>query len=142
MPVVAGGVSGRDDSGLIVLSSETFKEDPSMNMHLATACAVFAIGFAGSAFADGRVTATLEAPQAAHAKFIAAHAVWNCAGTSCVAQLAPDAAGTLDGCREVASHVGRLASYGQFKPLDSKALAKCNTAAASAPISANATASR
>lgn len=113
-----------------------------MKLHLATACAALALSMAGSAFADGRVTAGLEAAQTTPAKFIAAHAVWNCAGTSCVAQLAPDNAGTLDGCRDVASHVGRLSSYGQFKPLDSKTLAKCNTAAASSPTNANATASR
>ncbi|MBV8594503.1 MAG: hypothetical protein JOZ27_09410 [Caulobacteraceae bacterium] len=111
-----------------------------MKIHLAAACAAITLGLAGAAFADGRVTATLESP-AAPAKLIAAHAVFNCAGTSCISGPAPDTAGTLDGCRELAHKVGRLTAYGEFKPLDEKALAKCNTAAVSAPVGVAAQAS-
>jgi len=100
-----------------------------MKLHLATACAVLALGLANAALADGRVTATLEAPTSS-AKFIAAHAVWSCAGSSCVSGLAPDDAGTLDGCKSLAKKVGRLTSYSEFKPLDDKAMAKCNAVAA------------
>jgi hypothetical protein len=111
-----------------------------MKHSLAAACAVFSLGMAGAAFADGPVTATLEQPQAAPGKLIAAHAVFRCEGASCIASTAPDDAGTLDGCKSLAKQVGRLTAYGQFKPLDEKALAKCNMAAA-APKAAT-TASR
>src|SRR5271168_1387234 len=100
-----------------------------MKHSLAAACAVFSLGMAGAAFADGPVTATLEQPQAAPAKLIAAHAVFRCEGASCVASTAPDDAGSLDGCKSLAKQVGRLTAYGQFRPLDEKSLAKCNTAA-------------
>jgi hypothetical protein len=111
-----------------------------MRHAFAAACAVFALGFAGAAFADGPVTATLEQPQGAPSKLLAAHAVFRCASGTCVADSAPDAAGSLDGCKSLAKQVGRLSSYGQFKPLDDKALAQCNAVAA-APKAAT-TASR
>ncbi|MHB8528824.1 MAG: CC_3452 family protein [Caulobacteraceae bacterium] len=100
-----------------------------MKLRLATACAVIVLGLAGSALADGRVIATLESPQAPRKDLIAANAVWNCADSTCVAQLAPDDSGTLDGCKELARKVGRLTAYKEFKPLDAKTLAKCNAAA-------------
>jgi hypothetical protein len=100
-----------------------------MKHSLAAACAVFSLGMAGAAFADGPVTATLEQP-GAPAKLIAAHAVFRCDGSACVASTAPDDAGSLDGCKSLAKQVGRLSAYGQFKPLDDKALAKCNAVAA------------
>jgi hypothetical protein len=100
-----------------------------MKLSLAAACAVFSLGMAGAAFADGPVTATLEQPGPS-AKLIAAHAVFRCDGASCVASTAPDDAGSLDGCKSLAKQVGRLTAYGQFKPLDDKALAKCNAVAA------------
>lgn len=100
-----------------------------MKHSLAAACAVFSLGMAGAAFADGPVNVTLEQPTAP-AKLIAAHAVFRCEGTSCVASTAPDAAGDLDGCKSLAKQVGRVSAYSQFKPLDEKALAKCNAVAA------------
>ena len=100
-----------------------------MKLSLATACAVFSLGMAGAAFADGPVTATLEQPTT-QGKLIAAHAVFRCEGTSCVASTAPDSAGDVDSCKTLARQVGRLTAYGQFKPLDEKALAKCNAVAA------------
>jgi hypothetical protein len=109
-----------------------------MKKSLAAACAVFALGFAGAALADGPVTATLEQAQGAPAKLIAAHAVFRCEASTCVAATAPDEAGTLDGCKSLAKQVGRLSSYGQFKPLDDKAMAKCNMAAAAPKASATA----
>jgi hypothetical protein len=101
-----------------------------MKHSLAAACAVFSLGIAGAAFADGPVTATLEQAQGSPAKLIAAHAVFRCDGSSCVASTAPDDAGSLDGCKSLAKQVGRLSAYGQYKPLDDKALAKCNAVAA------------
>ncbi|HEX4740442.1 MAG TPA: hypothetical protein VH353_03845 [Caulobacteraceae bacterium] len=100
-----------------------------MKHYLAAACAAFSLGMAGAAFADGPVTATLEQPTAP-AKLIAAHAVFRCEGTTCIASTAPDSAGDLDSCKTLSKQVGRLSAYGQFKPLDDKALAKCNAVAA------------
>ncbi len=100
-----------------------------MKTQFATACAVLSLGMAGAAFADGRVTATLEQPASGQAKFIAAHSTWTCAGGVCSTGVAPDDAGTLDGCKDFAKKMGRVSAYGEFKPLDSNALAKCNTAA-------------
>jgi len=101
-----------------------------MKLHLSTVCALFALAMAGSAFADGTVTATLESPVSGHAKLIAAHAVFNCEGTTCVAALAPDDASDAFACKDLAKQVGRISAYKEFKPLDDKGLAKCNTAAA------------
>lgn len=103
-----------------------------MKLALATACAVFSLSLAGAASADSRITATVQAPGPAHARFIAASAVWNCDGATCVAALAPDTAAGVSGCKDLAKKVGPLATYaGERKSLDSAALAKCNTAAAS-----------
>ncbi|MGI8841380.1 MAG: CC_3452 family protein [Caulobacteraceae bacterium] len=102
-----------------------------MKLALATACAVFSLSLAGAALADSRVIATLAAPGPAHAKFIAADAVWNCDAATCVAALAPDGAAGLSGCKDLAKKVGPLAAYAsERRSLDSAALAKCNTAAA------------
>ena len=96
---------------------------------LSTACALAALAMAGSAFADGVVKATLEAPVSGHVKLIAAHAVFNCEGTTCVAAIAPDDANDIYACQDLAKHVGRVTAYEEFKPLDDKRIAKCNTAA-------------
>jgi hypothetical protein len=111
-----------------------------MKHSLATACAVFAVAFAGAALADGQVTATLEQPTSSSMKLVAGHAVFRCEGSTCIAATAPDAAGSLDSCKSLAKVVGRISSYGQFKPLDEKKMAECNAVAA-APKAAN-TASR
>ncbi|MDB5483449.1 MAG: hypothetical protein JWO83_4502 [Caulobacteraceae bacterium] len=101
-----------------------------MKKTLSTACALFALAMAGSALADGSVRVTLESPVAGHTKLIAAHAVFNCEGTSCVASTAPDDANDAYACKDLAKHVGRIVAYQEFKPLDEKALAKCNSVAA------------
>lgn len=101
-----------------------------MKFSIAAVCAAFTLGLAGSAFADGMITATLESPVEGHAKFIAAHSVFTCEGTTCTAVAATDEGGNVDSCRDVAKKVGRIASYKEFKPLDEKALARCNMFAA------------
>jgi hypothetical protein len=101
-------------------------------MKLAIAAAFAALTLAGSAFADSRLTATLDSPQGAPAKFIAAHAVWDCEGATCVAQVAPDESFGAMSCRDLAKRVGHVSSYAsESKSLDSKALEKCNVGAAS-----------
>jgi len=102
-----------------------------MKRSLATACAVFSLSLAGAALADGPITATLAAPQAGHAKLIAAHLVWNCDGAACVTQFARDDAASVSACKDLAKQVGRLTAYaGQGRSLDEGALAKCNASAA------------
>jgi len=88
----------------------------------------------GAALADGRISATLASPHSGARQVIAFHSVWNCAGDTCVAQVAPDDAQTISGCKELAHEVGPLTAYaGDSKTLDAAGLAKCNTAAASPP---------
>ncbi|HXU99454.1 MAG TPA: hypothetical protein VG166_03040 [Caulobacteraceae bacterium] len=100
-------------------------------MKIAIAAAFAALSLAGSAFADARLTATLDSPQGAPAKFIAAHAVWNCEGATCVAQVAPDESFGPTSCRDLAKRVGHVASYAtDTKTLDAKGLEKCNVGAA------------
>ena len=107
-----------------------------MKHALATACAVLSFSFAGAAFADSQISATLASPQSAHVKLIAASAVWNCEADSCFAGIAPDDAIGVSGCKELAKQVGRLTAYTfDGKSLNDKALAKCNVAAkASLPM--------
>jgi len=109
-----------------------------MKNQFATACAVLSLGIAGAAFADARLTATLEQPT----KLIAAHSTWNCDNGACVAGVAPDESAGLDGCKDFAKKMGRVSAYGAFKPLDAKALAKCNMAAAAPATAMTTTAAR
>lgn len=113
-----------------------------MKNQFATACAVFSLGIAGAAFADARLTATLEQPTTGQAKLIAAHSTWNCDNGACVAGVAPDGSAGLDGCKDFAKKMGRVSAYGAFKPLDVKALAKCNMAAAAPATAVTTTAAR
>ena len=107
----------------------------------AAAICAAALGFAGSALADGPVTATLVQPVSS-AKLVVGGAVWHCAGLTCAAATAPDAVGSADSCRALAKQVGAVSAYSQFKALDEKGLAQCNATAAVHKPSATATASR
>ena len=69
-----------------------------MKFAIAAACA--ALSFAGAAFADTTITATLNSPQTGHSKILAAHAVWNCEGSTCVASVAPDETAGESGTRQ------------------------------------------
>ena len=106
----------------------------------AAVCAA-ALGFAGSALADGPVTATLLQPVSS-AKLVVGGAVWHCAGLTCAAGTAPDSVGSAEACRELAKQVGAVSAYSQCKALEEKGLAKCNTSAAIHKPAATATASR
>jgi len=100
-----------------------------MKFRLAIPCAFLLLSSAGSALADGPVTATLAAAQAAPSRFIAAHALWTCQGVTCEAGQAPDDAASLDGCEALAQKVGRITAFASRKPLGDKALTKCNSVA-------------
>ena len=56
-----------------------------MNLRMLTAAAVLSLSFAGVAYADGKVTASLKAPVAAKIKVVAGGAVFVCEGNTCVA---------------------------------------------------------
>jgi len=99
-------------------------------MKLAIATCLSALALAGAAFADTSLTATLANP-GGNAKFIAAGAVWNCAGATCVAQVAPDDAQGISGCQELAHKIGRVTAFaGEAKSLDARGLERCNKEAA------------
>jgi len=100
-----------------------------MKIAIAAACA--ALSFAGAAFADTTITATLNSPQTGHSKILAAHAVWNCEGSTCVASVAPDETAGVSGCKDLAKSLGPISGYvSDEKALDSAALEKCNKSAA------------
>ncbi len=93
---------------------------------ITTSAVLLSLALAGVARADGRITASLEG-QTGQSRLIAASAVWNCQGATCVADLAPAAADGVSGCRELAKQAGRVAAYATpGKTLDAKALARCN----------------
>ncbi|HWE98986.1 MAG TPA: hypothetical protein VG248_04240 [Caulobacteraceae bacterium] len=102
----------------------------------AAACAA-TLGCASAALADGQVTATFDQPVAT-AKLVVGGAVWHCGGNACVAATAPDHAGSVDSCKQLAHQVGHVSAYEMFKPLDEKGLASCNVAAAGPKTSATA----
>jgi hypothetical protein len=102
-----------------------------MKTLIATACAALSLAMAGSAFADDRVTATLDSPQGPGTRIIAGSALWHCDGAACVAVGQPEDTGGLEACRDLARKVGRISAYaGDRKPLDTAALEKCNKSAA------------
>ena len=104
-----------------------------MKLRTLTAAVVLSLAFAGSAFADGRVIATLEAPVAARTKVIAGGAVFACDGAECVALSAPSRALTAAACKAIAKEVGRVSAFaGATKALDADELGRCNAAAKAA----------
>lgn len=101
-----------------------------MKLRTLTAAAVLTFALAGTAFADGRVTATLQAPVAAKTKIVAAGAVFVCEGTTCVAGSAPTRTMTALGCKALVKEVGAVAGFaGEKRELEAADLTKCNTAA-------------
>jgi hypothetical protein len=107
-------------------------------MKLAIATCLATLSLAGSALAEVTVTATLDKPQPTRVKFVAADAVWECAGATCVAQIAPDTAQGVSGCKDLAKQVGGIQAYStETRTLDAKGLERCN-----ASLAPTATASR
>jgi hypothetical protein len=100
-------------------------------MKLQTLAAVAALSFAftGTAFADGKVVATLQAPVAAKTKVLAGGAVFTCEGSTCTALSVSDRTVTTAGCKDLVKAVGAVASLGGAKSLSTENLAKCNAGA-------------
>jgi len=85
---------------------------------------------AGSALADGRIAAALDAPVAAKTKVVAGGAVFVCEGAECVSAQAPSRALTAAACKALAKEVGRVSAFGgDSKSLDAEDLARCNASA-------------
>lgn len=85
---------------------------------------------AGSALADGRIAAALDAPVAAKTKVVAGGAVFVCEGAECVSAQAPSRALTAAACKALAKEVGRVAAFGgDTKSLDAEDLTRCNASA-------------
>jgi hypothetical protein len=127
--VVIADIQSTLSSGAEAFSILSTERHAVMKKTLSTGCILFVLAMAGSALAENTVKATLETPVSGHIKLIAAHALFDCEGTTCIAPAAPEEAFDAYACKDLASHVGRVASYQEFKPLDQEALAKCNTAA-------------
>ncbi len=109
-----------------------------MSIRIFAAATLFALGFAGVAFArDTVVTATLQAPAAAE-RVVADSAVWNCADASCHA--IPEHAVSVHSCRDFVrrSHA-RVTAYGSDdRQLSADELARCNGDAATSTMQASA----
>lgn len=103
-----------------------------MKLQTLAAAAALSFAFAGSAFAEGAVSATLAAPASKPVKIVAEGAIFNCANTACYAAEAPTRANSVLACKAVVKKVGAVASFGAGnKTLSADELAKCNGVAAS-----------
>lgn len=101
-----------------------------MKLQTLAAVAALAMSFAaGSALAEGAVTATLKAPVAAKTKVLAGGAVFTCEGTTCTALATSDRTVTTAGCKALVKAVGPVASLSGAKSLSDDNLAKCNAGA-------------
>jgi hypothetical protein len=104
-----------------------------MKLRIAAACAVVslaAFALASSALAEGRLTATLQQPKPAKVKLIAAHTVWVCQDTTCVAGDSLADGYSVDACQDLVKQVGPVSAYdNEGRQLPAPKLAKCNTVA-------------
>ena len=99
-----------------------------MKLVIAIGCLIASLSLATHALADGQVTATLQQPIAAKKQFIANGAIWDCAGTTCVASNVPVQNFGPSLCRDVAKHAGPVADFtNSAKSLEPASLDKCNT---------------
>jgi hypothetical protein len=99
-----------------------------MKLLIAVACLAASLSLATHALADGRTVATLQQPVAAKTQFIAAGAIWDCEGSTCVAVNTPEQSFGFSQCRDVAKRVGAVAEFkNDYKTLQSTSLDRCNT---------------
>lgn len=101
-----------------------------MKLRMLTAAAVMSMTFAGVAFADAKVSASLATPVAAKTKVVAAGALFICEGSTCVANSAQARTVTVSGCKELVKAVGAVTTLTNGKrSLESDELATCNAVA-------------
>ncbi|NBB14170.1 hypothetical protein GVN21_02235 [Caulobacter sp. SLTY] len=99
-----------------------------MKLQVLAAAAALSLAFAGSSIAaDGKIIVTLKTPVAAKTKVIAAGAVFNCEGSTCVAAVAPSRTDTAKGCKALSKEVGEVVTFGSLTNDD---LAKCGAVSA------------
>jgi hypothetical protein len=95
-----------------------------------TAAAVLSLSFAGVAWADGKVSASLKTPVAAKTKVVAGGAVFTCEGSTCVAIEAPARVVSVAGCKELVKKVGEVSAFANGRrAVEGEALAACNAVA-------------
>lgn len=101
-----------------------------MKLRMLTAAAVLSLSFAGAAYADGEVFATLKTPVPAKTRVVASSAIFHCEGTSCAASNAPNRTASTAGCKGFVKEVGAVTAFGTpRKPLSAEDLAACNAVA-------------
>lgn len=101
-----------------------------MKLRMLTAVAVLSLSFAGAAFADGKVSASLATPVAARTKVVAAGALFVCEGSTCVASSAQARTVTVSGCKELVKAVGAVTTFTNGKrAIEGDDLATCNAVA-------------
>lgn len=101
-----------------------------MKLRMLTAAAVLSLSFAGAAFADGKVSASLATPVAAKTKVVAAGALFVCEGSTCTASSALARTITVAGCKELVKEVGAVTAFSNGKrSVEGDDLATCNAAA-------------
>ncbi len=99
-----------------------------MKLVIALACLATSLSLATHALADGQVTATLQQPIAAKKQFIANGAIWDCEGSTCVADNVPIQNFGPTSCRDVAKHAGLVAEFkNSAKTLEPASLDRCNS---------------
>jgi hypothetical protein len=97
-----------------------------MKLRIAAAAAVLSL-FAGSAFAEGTVTADLATAVSGVTKVVAANAVFTCAAQRCVASVTTDETYSMAGCKALSKKVGKLTAFSSPKhAMSADDLAKCN----------------
>jgi hypothetical protein len=97
---------------------------------LAAAAIISSLSFAGAAYADGKVTASLKTPVAAKTKIVVSGAVYTCEGDTCVASSAPARAVTIAGCKALVKEVGQVTAFSNDKrAIEGDDLAACNAVA-------------
>jgi hypothetical protein len=102
---------------------------------LAAACAALAtLSISTAAFASDPVTVKLTTPVAQPVKFIAAGAVFNCDGDTCIAQAATSETFSTAGCKQVAAKVGPVAAFTAYRTMDEQRLTACNASAKGAQV--------
>jgi hypothetical protein len=110
-----------------------------MKLAFAAACLVATLSLATGALADGQTTATLQQPIAKKTQFVANGAVWDCADTTCVADVTPDQTFGIGECHTVAKKAG--VAVAEFKTtvksLQAAALEQCNAGLAPKSVTAS-----
>ncbi|HEY1751471.1 MAG TPA: hypothetical protein VGG29_09410 [Caulobacteraceae bacterium] len=110
-----------------------------MKLVIAVACLAASLSLASHALADGRTVATLQQPLAKPTQFIVNNAVWDCSGTTCVADNGHDMYFGPGECHSIAKKAGvAVADFKSTeKTLQPASLDQCNQGVAPKSITAS-----